>query len=253
MAGLPISSSVIVSKALGMAPEGVPALKEAVCSLCGLGISPGDLCAPFGMGQTFTDDVSLAARGTGHTCGYCSPLLTAGGLMKSGFGAFGTDGYKPFRKWVEIADALMNPPEPPFVLVYATANNQHMAWRAPVNYSRDVFRVRVGLRDLLVRRQVVIEAVEACRILGTAPGVATASTGTKKTLPNPFAMLSSDLKDIEHGRLSGRLLSDAFLEARGEAELAALDLIKRLTLGETWALRFVLTPNAGKPSTETAE
>jgi CRISPR type IV-associated protein Csf1 len=251
MAGLSITSSVIVSKALGFSPEGVPATQRSICSLCGLVIKQGDLCAPFGVGAAFTDDVSLAARGSGHICGHCSPLLTAEGLMKSGFGAFGADGFKPFRKWIEIADALVNPPEPPFVMVYATANNQHMGWRAPVNLSREVFRVRVGLRDLLIRKEVLLKSVEACRVLGTATGVATATTGTKKTLPNPFAMLSSDLKDIDHGRLSRRLLSEAFIEARGEAEMSALALVKSLTLGETWALRFVLTPNAGKPAPET--
>lgn len=252
MAGLPITSSVIVARALDLEPEGVPATKASVCSLCGLEIRLGELTAPFGVSKSFTDDVSLAARGSGHICGHCSPLLTVAGLTMSGFGAFGADGFRPFRKWADIAAALMNPPEPPFVMVYATANNQHMAWRAPVNFSKNVYRVRVGLRDLLIRRPIIQEAIEICRVLGTAPGIATSTTGTKKTLPNPFVMLSSDLKDIDHGRLTRRLFSDKFLEAKGEAELAALDFVKRLSLGETWALRFVLTPNAGSASTENA-
>ncbi|WP_265307626.1 type IV CRISPR-associated protein Csf1 [Verminephrobacter eiseniae] len=253
MAGLPITSSVIVSKALDLEPDGVAATWHSLCSLCGLEIKPGDLCAPFKVGAGFTDDLSLAARGSGHICGYCSPLLTESGLRRSWRGAFGLDDAKPFRKWVEITNALMNPPKPPFVMVYATASNQHMGWRAPVNYSKDVFRVRVGLRDLLIRRQVVIDAVRACRVLGTAPGMDLTGLTNKETLPHPFARLSSDLKDIDHGRLSGRLRSKQFIEARGDAEVAALNFIKCLSLGETWALRFVLTPNAGKSSTATAE
>jgi CRISPR type IV-associated protein Csf1 len=249
MNGLAITSSVIVAKALGFAPVGVPATHKTACSICGLQIQPNDLCSPFSVNQGFTDDLSLAARGTKHTCGYCPPLMSADGLVRSGYGVFSEEGVRPFRKWTEVADSLMNPPKPPFVMLYATAKNQHMAWRAPVNYSGDAFRVRVGLRDLLIRRQLVIDAVEACRVLGTAKGFAIESSTIKKTLPHPFFSLSPDLKEPTHGRLSMRLANRSTTPTQPEIE--ALDLVKRLSLGETWALRFVLTPNAGKKASTT--
>lgn len=243
-----ITSSVVVAKALGFAPDGVPAGKPCSCAMCGLTIQPGDMSAPFAVGASFMDDLSLASRGSDVICGHCAPLISAKGLMASGYGAFGANGAFPFRKWADIASALLEPPEPPFVMVYATANNQHMAWRAPVNFSREAYRVRVGLRDLLIRRSILTSAVDACRVLGEAGGYSTAG---KKTLPNPFVMLSSDLKEPEHGRF--KRMGSAFFEAGGPELKDAFDLIQQLTLGETWALRFVLTPDAGKSNSTTSE
>ena len=236
-----ITSSVVVATALKLLPDGVPAKMPCTCALCGLEISEGDVSAPLILGPGFMDDLSLACRGSDTICGYCARLIAVDGLRASGYGAFGANGAFPFRKWVDIASALLSPPEPPFVMTYATANNQHMAWRAPVNFSRDVYRVRVGLRDLLVRRAVLHRAVEACQVLGTLAGYVT--TG-KKTLPNPYVMLSSDLKEIEHGRLK-KMTGDLF-EKGGQEAKEAFGLIRNLSLGETWALRFVLTPDAGQ-------
>lgn len=165
-----LTSSVIVLKALGRDVDGAPAKEAGVCALCGLAISPGDLQSPLALGAGFMDDLSLAARGSQVICGYCGPLLTADGLRVSGYGAFSAAGAAPFRKWADVARQLEEPPSPPFVMAYATANNQHMAWRSPVNYSRDVFYVRVGLRDLKIRRQRLLAAVETCRVLGEAIG-----------------------------------------------------------------------------------
>jgi CRISPR type IV-associated protein Csf1 len=236
-----ITSSVVVAKALGLAPDGAAAREACSCAMCGLAIEVGDLSAPLALGPSFMDDLSLANRGSQMMCGYCAQLVTVKNLMASGFGAFGKNA-RPFRKWADIAASLIDPPEPPFVMVYATANNQHMAWRAPVNFSREAYRVRVGLRDVLIRRDVLRRAVEQCRVLGEALGYSVAG---KKTLPHPFAMLTNDLKSVEHGRL--RRLDKARMEAAGPHAAEALKFVRELTLGETWALRFVLTPDAGKP------
>ena len=251
-----ISPSEIVTMALGYKPDGVPAKHACVCAYCGHAIGLGELRAPFTPGQTFMDEHYLAAKGSHDVCGWCVPLLSPEGLRASGYGVFGPDGFMPFRKWRDIAAALTEPPRAPFVMVHATANNQHMAWRAPVNYARDLYRVRVGLRDLLIRRPVLEKAVEQCRVLGESPRVVGDGTASKKpkagqsksakTLPNPFAYLSPDLKDTRHGAVTAavaRLHSDPDITLE---EQAALEFVQRLTLGETWALRFVLTPGAGE-------
>lgn len=245
--GLPITSSVIVARALGLGPDGAAAKTDCECAFCGLAIHQGDMAAPLALSAGFVDDIYMAARGSRLICGFCAVLTGISGLRASGYGAFGADGFKPFRKWANIASALLEPPEPPFVMVYATANNQHMAWRAPVNLSRDTYRVRVGLRDLLIRRPVLTKAVDDCRLTGEAMGY---KAEGKKTLPHPFASLSSDLKEIAHGRL--RRISDDAAQSPGFQE--AIERIRSMTLGETWALRFVLTPTAGiDSSNETTE
>lgn len=163
-----LTSSVVVLKAMGLEPDGIPATTAGVCALCGLDIPEGDLCSPLSLGPGFMDDLSMSARGSHTICGHCGALLTADGLRKTGYGAFSAVGVAPFRKWADIAQQVTEPPEPPFVMAYATANNQHMAWRSPVNFSRDLFYVRVGLRDLKIRRQTVLASVDTCRVLGEA-------------------------------------------------------------------------------------
>ena len=159
---------------------------------------------------------------------------------------FSKAGAAPFRKWKDVAQALMEPPEPPFVMTYATANNQHMGWRSPVNQSRDMFMVRVGLRDLRIRRQVLTQAVAACELLGNLPGVKSKNTSSaRKTLPNPLLAMSPDLKEPTHGRLHPGLNSEEARAAWTPEHTLALELLRNLTLGESWALRFILTPGAG--------
>lgn len=240
-------SSTIVLRALGWAPDGVPAKKEGTCAYCGQPIHVGDLHVRFSAGPAFMDDLSLADRGSGMTCGYCVPLLSRDGLMASGYGVFSErGGVTPFRKWADIAAALREPPEPPFVAVYATANNQHMAWRAPVNLSRDLFYIRVGLRDLKIRRPMLLDAVGQCQKIGEFMRV----PPTPKSLSHPFVVLSSDLKDGQHTRLRyrGPKEDDPSLEDAMAALPDAFSALFNLTLGESWGLRFLLSPGAGTSS-----
>lgn len=245
--GLSLTSSAIVVSGIGMKPQGVPAKEEGVCAMCGVHIAVGHISAPAQFSQSFTDDLSLAARGSPCICGDCATLTTVDALRASGFGVFTRTEALPFRKWGDIAAAVLNPPAPPFVMCYATANSQHMGWRSVVNLSRESFYVRVGLRDLLIRAEVLRKAVAACELLGNLPGVKPKSTAVRKTLPNPFTLLSSDLKEPGHGRLHPGLFSEAAQKEWTPAHDEALRLVRNLTLGETWALRFVLTPGAGQP------
>lgn len=166
-----LTSSVVIVNALRLEPNGLEANTKGTCALCGLTINESDMYSPLSIGPGFMDDISMAARGSNIICGHCNILMSVELLRQTGYGVFSSDGILPFRKWNDISIALTNPPNPPFVMVYATANNQHMGWRAPVNLSRELFYVRVGLRDLKIRRQVLLEAVKKCRILGEALSV----------------------------------------------------------------------------------
>lgn len=244
------TSSMIVSKARGFEPDGIPSKKEGHCAFCGTEIRAGDLQVPFAVSGGFMDDLSLASKGSDMTCGWCVHSISAEGLRATGYGVFSLkDGVMPFRKWADVSAALLSPPEGPFVMTFATANNQHVAWRAPVNYSRDMFYVRVGLRDLKIRRHKLFEAVDVCARVATAIG---RGESKGRTLPNPFDGLSPDLKDASHaslGYLTASLTKEKYAHLKDDASFHAdLDFLKGLTLGETWALRFVLTPDAGKES-----
>lgn len=246
-----ITSSVIVARALGKRPDGIPTEEHGNCAYCGLDIATGDACVPFSAGSAFMDDLSLASRGSLMTCGHCAVLMGAEALRETSHGVFSLEeGAKPFRKWADIGRALTAPPRGAFVAVYATANNQHMAWRAPVNFSRDMFYVRVGLRDLRIRRKAMLDAVDsAVRIadfMGRKP--------TAKSLANPFAVLSSDLKDSAdaHGKFIFQGDKATFAEA-ARALPSDFKALLNLSLGETWGLRFLMSPNAGQTEDTSAD
>lgn len=224
--------------------------------MCAADIPQGGLHVALALGSGFTDDLDMGARGSHMVCGHCVPLMGRAGLMASGHGVFSAAGVQPFRKWADIAQALLEPPEPPFVMSYATAKNQHMAWRSPVSYSRDMFHVRVGLRDLKIRRPVLLQAIRLCQHLGSHPEVETRKQGTTqaKTLPNPFISLSPDLKDVDAGQIKPkvRAILESASAAAGrdagadDATHEAIRQILNLTQGEVWALRFVLTEDAAQ-------
>lgn len=237
-------SSQIICRAVGFQPSGVEAVKEGVCAMCGAHIAVGDLQAPFSVSPGFVDDLYLAARGSQVICGWCVPCIGKDGLMETGKGVYSGSERLPFHKWADIAKALISPPAPPFVMAYATAKNQHMAWRSVVNYSQEQYYVRVGLRDLKIRRQALLGALDDCILLGNAlqryqqekkptqkkPPVA-------KTHPHPFFNLSPDLKAVDHATFK----PSVFALVASEPELQpALDRLMNLTLGETWGLRFIL-------------
>lgn len=229
-----LTSSVIVAAALGRAPGGVPATHDGHCAYCGLSIQVGDLVTKFFAGAQFTDDLSLACRGSDMTCGHCAVLMSSEALRETAYGAFHSGGVSLFRKWKDIAAALTEPPAAPFVMTFATANNQHMAWRAPVNLSRDLFYVRVGLRDLKIRRPRLLAAVKTAERMG----LQVERTSSPKTLAHPFVGLSPDLKDVSAGLLVPKVWTQCAPEDIQE--------MLSLTVGELWALRFLLSPGAGK-------
>lgn len=239
---LHLTSSVIVARALRLIPDGERSSECVTCAFCGLSIVHGDARAPFSVGPSFTDDSSLAARGSKWICGHCAALTTQDGLRQSGHGVFSDDGVRPFRKWADISAALIDPPHGPFVMVHATRNNQHMAWRAPVNFSRDLYYVRVGLSDLRIRRGVLEPAVHACSRIAAFMGIA----ATDKSLPHPFATLSPDLKESHTVlRRRGPEKSSPTIEDVAQKLPHDLAMLHSLSLGESWALRFLLTPGAG--------
>ncbi|MHB1702230.1 MAG: type IV CRISPR-associated protein Csf1, partial [Acidobacteriaceae bacterium] len=233
---------VVVARALRLQPEGERSPEAATCAFCGLHIGHGDARAPFSAGASFTDDSSLAVRGSPWICGHCAALTTQEGLRQSGHGVFSEAGMRPFRKWADISAALIDPPQSPFVMVHATRNNQHMAWRAPVNFSRDLYYVRVGLSDLRIRRPVLQPAVLACARIAAYMGI----TATDKSLPHPFATLSPDLKESHTAlRRRGPEKNSPNIEDAAQKLLDDFALLHSLSLGESWALRFLLTPGAG--------
>lgn len=253
-----VSPSRVVRVSLGLEAVGTPVQKACMCCMCGAELDVGCIGNKSSFSSGFTDDLSLVHRGANqYTCGDCQALGSTKGLLNSGFGAFSLQGYLPFRKWVDVAYALLNPPPAPFVMCFATAKSQHMAWRSPVNYSAEAFRVRVGLQDLHIRRKRLLEAPEICARVAAAAfenvKVKKSPGPARKTLPHPFISLTADLKDVQQGKLNPLALKLESSEVPPYAAFAQdMQWLRTLTKGEMWALRFILTPNAGSTTETTA-
>ena len=185
------------------------------------------------------DTSSLAAKGSDSVCGACAVMTSSKALNASGYGVYSANETLPFRKWQDVRSALMNPPKGAFVALYATAKSQHMAWRAVVNYSQNLFYVRVGLRDLLIRRSILLKTLETVERMGRQLGRVETKlkTGEIRSLPTPFRGLSPDLKDVNTGLFISKVWTTC-----AKDDIAQ---VMQLTTGELWAMRFLVSPGAG--------
>lgn len=237
------SPSEIGSRALGLRAEGLPAKNAGVCALCGVAIAVGDFCLPAKYGPGFVDAPTLAARHSPYFCGWCPAMMTVEYLRATKIAAFSLAGALPFSGWADVARVLMEPPEPPFILMRGTKNNQHMIWRTPVSYSRDYYYARVGLMDVSIRRPILAPALAAGRRLEEALMVHREATG-QPIYNGPghvFASLNPDLEGAAEGHAKIRSdVANAPWAASGQSAYD-LALLRSLSLGETWALRFIIT------------
>ena len=241
--GLPVSPSRIAIEALGIAPEGAPSKVDGCCAMCGTHISVGDICAPLRISQKFVDENCFAAPGSKIICGACASLQGKDALSSTWQGVLSMAGARPFARWMEIKASLLDPPEPPFVAVYGTSRQQHMVWRAPISYSRELFYVRVGMENLLIRRAILQPALAASSRLRSrleedrAARKKPKRVAASSVIPHAFARLSSDLKDVAHGGLNPAILAATWAKEKPYTDDIAL--LRSLTLGETWAMNFV--------------
>jgi len=262
-----MKSSEVVCRASGLVPDGIRFNAKndgdhLRCAYCGTEIHDGDLYAPFLTSGNFNDRISLADRDSSHICGWCVKVTEAYGLHHTGYGMFSlVDGVIPFAKSVEIAAGLLDPPTPPFVALQRASKNQHMAWRAPVNLSREMFMIRVGDVDLRVRRPLLLKARQAALRLGLRVDAELRGPMNRRTgkrdpyfrgsklsyLPHPFnnAGFDPNFKKLEAPRpwafhhAIDELLTEDQPQSREDYQL-----LKTLGLGELWALTFLLRTDA---------
>lgn len=178
--------------------------------MSGIPISPGDLVVATSYGPNFTSDLDLAARGSPVVSGYVAPLLAKPVMQRTQAALFCEKGAYKLTKDSARIWLFEDPPEGPYVVAVSDATLQHLIWRTPVNYSKDLMVVRLGERLLRIRRPVLLRAAEWLHALPEYP----------------FRILDRKLTHFEHGipADSADLTPDQIAE------------IARLTPGELWAL-----------------
>lgn len=223
------SASVMAADAAGLGRPATcrPASQPCDCALCGRAIPAGDYCEPFKPTSGFTDCASLAAPASRTVCWQCKALWSKDFLMTYAKSVITPAGFFRFASNAAIASAMLSPPEPPFVLIYSTAQQQHLIWRTPINLSRERFVIRFGIRLITVSHRRLLAGVTAMDTLFAAADAAGIKHAT-----TPWPAADRDL-EFAYAPIDPRLIE---LRDTNREEFAA---ISQLTPGECWALSII--------------
>lgn len=252
-----ISPSRLAIEAAGFRPTGLPAKSAGRCQMCGHTYVAGDLIVDAELPDTFTNWGELASAGSPHICGHCAAVCQAPWLQAWMNAVICEKGVFKFSSNADIAYWLLNPPEGPFVMTRGDQQKQHLVWRTPVNYSRDVYQVRIGEKMVTIRRAQLIEARDAAIILSeriNASREEKPKPGRKPAtdFTNPFTRPFREMDNVSAGRFRQEALN---LAGEDSVSAAMLDTLRGCTPGEIWALTAVLyaepsmspTPHELKP------
>ena len=224
------STSAFVLAAAKIAPAVTqPAKQAGHCDLCCAPYRPGDgvvvWTAPE---QSFTDYADLPESLTGNICSWCARAMDASVLRK--FGAFlaTRDSVVSIASDAARVWLLENTPQPPFVVAVGTTTSQHLVWRTPITYSRNLWTVRVGRQLVTVDRDLVLEARAAIRGMERHPwrtldrALKTMAHG----LPNDEVAVSDDMQRLMPYLGPGELWMLASVAKASPPEAVAPDPIK---------------------------
>lgn len=236
-----VSSSAVYRIAAGLTPSGMDVVADDThCVMCGGKISVGALAHKVthkSFDDAFNNKLDLRAMTGTHICGDCDVLWTKDWMQRYKKSFACSDGVFSLAKNEDLCALVLNPPEPPFVAIFSSKQQQHMIWRTPVSYSRDYFFVRLDGDVLTIRRPKVLSALQAYRkaeeIMATVK-----PEGRAKLLKPPAALFSRELASSKIGQLRADV--EALLRQTGNE--AIIDELHGLGIGEWWvlnALRFV--------------
>lgn len=236
-----------------LSPGLVPTRAEVPCPLCGYEFSKGELghINPVRGSRTFNDAYSMRhTSDRDPVCSACLAMVSGNKFLQALSKAMATlDGLWPLAANADRAWWILDPPEPPFVMVVGTATQQHLYWRTPIAYSRDVFPIRVGstvgyIRRPLLQRAVeliptFLAAIDADRQQQPAYQKAKKSKNPSQKFASksshPFVRLDRELKDGRHGQLKSTAVN-VLASPDSPPEFAC---IAELNCVECWALAAI--------------
>jgi len=133
------------------------------CAFCGRPIATGDDCSPANdyLSNSFMDFSSMANQNGEYICDTCPTVFKKEWLMNYSKSAVTMDSVYKIASFENLLSMLLNPPAPPFMLFMSDAQQQHLVWRTPVNYSREVFHLRFGQNIVRVNRAHIQAAMDA--------------------------------------------------------------------------------------------
>lgn len=218
---------------------------DTQCIMCAASIPAGTLAArPFGrkanetakklFADSFNNKLDLRAMSGTHVCGDCIALWNGDWMGRYSKSFACNEGVFFLQRNEDVAAFLLKVPEPPFVAIFSTKKQQHMIWRTPVSYSKDVFFVRIDDEILTIRRERVLAAWEALRHAERVMAE-TKPSGKTRNLKPPAALFARELDSAKVGMLRPDV--EALLLETDN--LATVKTLNSLSIGEWWALNFL--------------
>lgn len=235
----PISPSKLAIIGGKLKPIGLPSKTSGRCLMCGFEHQEGDLVVDSNLSGSFTNWADLAAPSSNVVCGYCASASQDPWTQAWMHSVITEQGVYKFASNNDIAYWLLNPPNTPFVMMKGDQQKQHLVWRTPVNYSREIYQVRIGEKMVTIRLKHLIAARESALALSDlleAQASLTKKTKVKKFY-SPFIKPVREMDDF----IAGMLKRDVEALAQ-ESEYASqhAKVLNQCTPGEIWALTAVL-------------
>lgn len=242
-------SSEIASKALLLAPEGIPYDGPGCfCAMCRRPIKAGDLARDEQViPKTFTDHPHVLLSGVDklYVCGFCSATipqdrnryLQRSVITPNGLYSLNTDAA---RAWF-----WLTPPEPPYVVVvsHSTLGVFHYFWRTPVTLDNRLVWMNWDGAIHQVNRRKVIDAASHAQSLTEA-----ANAGRKKSLiKGVFRQVNRQgliARFTDHGRFQPEIIAVAQTDPQLRQ---SLDLLAALNPGELLAVSAFLKAVPAEP------
>lgn len=241
--------SELIIKGAGLAnalPEGVEAEFAGHCGICGKPHAKGDMVDYLVLSKSFTVENAMHDPHSPYRCLHCAAIMDEKEfLFRWGSAVVTENALYPCLKRVHRGHWFLNPPEPPFAFYLQVSKSQHVAWRSPVNYSKDVVFFRLGEDVHKVRTQKVADGLEATKALIEAHKALYAKKAIKRK-PMRTALSFCDMKAQRVGQSEIYLWVNEVVELMPDMQMHVKQLLS-LTSSEAYALDFVLTENVEQP------
>lgn len=210
------------------APHVAPAAAE--CAMCGAPVGAGDRCLLTDkdtFAGSFNNRLDLAFPSSPLVCADCATLWQKDFLQRFSKTVANRHGVYKLASNEDHAQFVLDPPEPPFVAILSTTQQQHLIWRTPVTLSKQLLFVRLGDEILAIRPQHVRQALLDYEAL-----VALMAAHKLKGLPCIFD------RDLASERV-GSIRPDVRRLALANGLADEVERLVALTMGDWWALNAV--------------
>jgi CRISPR type IV-associated protein Csf1 len=225
-----MTASELFCHQAGLSPKGAIARTVEICVMCGRLISPGEARSEFRPLPSFMDAPELCARDRStKICGYCVHLTKMTVILQTQRVCITSKQLIPAARLAHVKWLLLNPPEPPFLLLQNQNKLSHMIWRTPLTLSRELWYVRMGAKLLMVRLALVAKALNRFRYISDRIDGLKAN----QRLRHPFNLLDCELRNLSSWRIRRDVGPRLLIEDQ--------ELIAMLRPGEYWALAILTT------------